>query len=106
MIRSLVWLTGVLVVATATIGAQEKKLDREAIVHALSRLSYGPTAELVAEVEAKGYEAWLDEQLAARAPAAETAAVLARAATTCWCRGAGGGRARAGDDPAGAVGGA
>ena len=53
-------------------------LDREAAVHAASRLSFGATADLVRQLEAQGLSAWLETQLGT--PAAPEAALEARLA--------------------------
>ena len=38
--------------------------DRQRVVHLLSRLTFGPTPDLIREVEQLGIEAWVDAQLA------------------------------------------
>lgn len=44
----------------------EKKVlsERERALHLASRLTFGPTPQLIAEIEQKGVDAWLEEQLA------------------------------------------
>lgn len=46
----------------------ESLTERQKIVHLLSRLSFGVTPQLVAEVEQMGREAWLDAQLTHTSP--------------------------------------
>ncbi len=43
----------------------EPLTERQKIIHMLSRLSFGPTSSMVAEVEQKGREVWLTEQIVA-----------------------------------------
>ncbi|MEZ6195684.1 MAG: DUF1800 family protein [Planctomycetota bacterium] len=54
-------------------GDSDPAAERRRVVHALSRLSFGATRELVDAVLAKGYEAWLDEQLTGGEPDPDTA---------------------------------
>lgn len=65
-------LTGFLAVLSIFVGLATAQLrpsepepltERQKVVHMLSRLSFGPTISLVAEVEQKGRAVWLEEQL-------------------------------------------
>lgn len=81
MTRSLVTYVALmigLISLSAPLAAQQTELDRAALVHALSRLSFGVTDELLAEVQEQGYEAWLDAQLNARGPDRACAEILSR----------------------------
>lgn len=78
-------LTAALILSAASASGQSKDASRlegrEFIVHLLSRLTYGVTAEDVAAIEKAGVEAWLDRQFSSTRVDSETAKKLAHLAT-------------------------